>query len=245
MSPGGHLVTTAVACAGTTALTGSWAATAAVAAGGFFIDLDHVADYVLLERDRPLTPDAFLRHYIEGRTRYAVLLLHSYELFALLGLAAWWTGSLWLWAYLLGATLHLAGTPRARGIRSTTRRGRAAWWTGSLWLWAYLLGATLHLALDLTFNGEITPRSIVAFYSFAYRLAHGFDARRLLGTVDFEPAPAGFWAAFFSGGRLADAPAAPSLARAWPPRVRRASACASARSTSSASRCRSSGCTTC
>jgi len=80
MSPGGHLVTTAIACAGTTALTGSWAATAAVAAGGFFIDLDHVADYVLLERDRPLTPDAFLRHYIEGRTRYAVLLLHSYEL---------------------------------------------------------------------------------------------------------------------------------------------------------------------
>ncbi len=179
MSPGGHLVTTAIACAGTTALTGSWAATAAVAAGGFFIDLDHVADYVLLERDRPLTPDAFLRHYIEGRTRYAMLLLHSYELFALLGLAAWWTGSLWLWAYLLGATLHLA--------------------------------------LDLTFNGEITPRSIVAFYSFAYRLAHGFDARRLLGAVDFEPAPAGFWAAFFSGGRLADAPASPSLARTWPP----------------------------
>jgi hypothetical protein len=179
MSPGGHLVTTAIACAGTAALTGSWAATAAVAAGGFLIDVDHAADYVLLERNRRLTPDAFLRHYIEGRTRWTVLALHSYELFALLGLIAWWTGSLWLWAYLWGATLHLA--------------------------------------LDLSFNGEVTPRSIVAFYSFAYRLAHGFDARRLLGLPDLEPAPASFWAAFFSGGRIAGTTANPSLARACRP----------------------------
>jgi hypothetical protein len=181
MSPGGHLVTTAVACAGAVALTGSWTAAAAVAAGGFFIDLDHVADYVLLERNRALTPDAFLRHYVEGRMRWAVLVLHSYELFALLGLIAWWTGSLWLWAYLWGATLHLS--------------------------------------LDLTFNGEVTPRSIVAFYSFTYRLAHGFDARRLLGRVDYAPAPAGFWVAFFCGGRLAGGrlTEVPALARTWPP----------------------------
>jgi hypothetical protein len=72
------------------------------------------------------------------------------------------------------------------------------------------------LALDLTFNGEVTPRSIVAFYSFAYRLAHRFDARRLLGSVDFEPAPAGFWAAFFAGGRVAGVLAKPPLARTWP-----------------------------
>src|SRR5438093_2898785 len=178
MRPGGPLVTTAVACVGAATLTESWAVTAAVAAGGFFIDLDHAADYVLFERNRALTPDAFLRHYVEGRMRWAVLVLHSYELFALLGLIAWWTGSLWLWAYLWGATLHLA--------------------------------------LDLTFNGEVTPRSIVAFYSFAYRLAHRFDAERLLGPVDFEPAPAGFWAAFFAGGRVAGVPAKPPLARTWP-----------------------------
>jgi len=177
MSPGGHLVTTAVACAGAAALTGSWTATAAVAAGGFLIDLDHAVDYVLLERNRRLTPDAFLRHYIEGRTRWAVLVLHSYELFALLGVIAWWTDSLPLWAYLWGATLHLA--------------------------------------LDLRFNGEVTPRSIVAFYSFAYRLAHGFDARVLLGSADLEPTPPSFWAAFFTSGRRAGAPGAPWLARAW------------------------------
>src|SRR5260370_21927188 len=108
MSPGGHLVTTTVACAGTAVLTGSWAASGAVAAGGFFIDVAHVADYVLSERDRRLTPDAFLRHYLEGRTRRTVLVLHSYELLALLGLVAWGSGALWLWAYLWGATLHLA-----------------------------------------------------------------------------------------------------------------------------------------
>src|SRR5438552_18499156 len=178
MSPGGHLVTTTIACAGAAVLTGSWAATAAVAAGGFFIDVDHLADYVLIERDRRLTPDAFLRHYLEGRTRRTVLVLHSYELLALLGLIAWWSSALWLWAYLWGAALHLA--------------------------------------LDLTFNGEVTPRSIVAFYSFAYRLAHRFDARRLLGR-DFAPAPTAFWSAFFRGGRAAGAPSAPLLARTWPP----------------------------
>jgi hypothetical protein len=181
MSPGGHLVTTAVACAGTAALTGSWTATAAVAAGGFLIDLDHAVDYVLLERNRRLTPDAFLRHYIEGRTRWAVLALHSYELFALLGLIAWWTGSLSLWAYLWGATLHLA--------------------------------------LDLRFNGEVTPRSIVAFYSFAYRAAHRFSADALLGNAMTAPAPRGFWAAFFRGARPLVRSAMPgaALRRAWPP----------------------------
>src|SRR5215470_12025839 len=168
MSPGGHLVTTAIACAGTAALTGSWAATGAVAAGGFLIDLDHAVDYVLLERNRRLTPDAFLRHYLEGRTQWALLVA-------------------------------------------------IAWWTGSLWLWAYLWGATLHLALDLRFNGDVTPRSIVAFYSFAYRLAHRFDARVLLGRAELQPAPGSFWAAFFTGGRLAGTRGSAPLARAWRP----------------------------
>jgi hypothetical protein len=179
MSPGGHLVTTAIACAGTAALTGSWSATAAVAAGGFFIDVDHAVDYVLLERDRALTPDAFLRHYLEGRTRRSVLALHSYELFVLLGVTAWWTGALWLWAYLWGATLHLA--------------------------------------LDLTFNGEVTPRSIVAFYSFAYRARHRFDATRLLGRLEVDALPAGFWAAFFTLDRARDTSGETLLARSWPP----------------------------
>lgn len=164
MSPGGHLATAAAAAAAAHAVTGSWPVTLAVVTGGFLIDVDHAVDYVLFERGRALTPGAFLRHYVEGRTRYLVLLLHSYEVFALLGLVAWWTQSL----PLLG----------------------------------YLAGALMHLALDIAFNGPLTPNSIVAFYSFAYRAVHRFDADALLGRRRWASAGA-FWSAFVRGSALA------------------------------------------
>ena len=108
MSPGGHLVTTAVACAAVQASTGSVALTAGVAAGGFLIDLDHVLDYILFERQRDLRPAAFLRYYLAGKTRFVVLLLHAYEVLAALALAAWWMNLEGLWGYVLGAAaLHL------------------------------------------------------------------------------------------------------------------------------------------
>ena len=181
MSPGRHLVTTAVACGTAAAITGDALLTAGVAFGGFLIDVDHAVDYVVFERQRDLRPGAFLRYYLEGRTRRVVLALHSYELFAL-------------------ATV-------------------AAWWTGAVWLWGYLLGGAMHLILDLIFNGELTPRSIVPFYSFAYRLAHRFDARAMLGEPKVAPPPRQFWAAFFQGARAAEpaGAAAPRLARPWPP----------------------------
>ena len=158
MSPGGHLVTTAAACAATAALTGSLPLTAGVAAGGFFIDVDHAVDYVLFERQRDLRPGAFLRYYVSGRVKRLVLALHSYELFALLALAAWW----WDSVPLLG----------------------------------YLLGGAMHLALDIKFNGQLTPRSIVAFYSFTYRLRHRFDGEALLGRLSLQTDDR-FWGAFF------------------------------------------------
>ena len=164
-------MTTAAACAGTAALTGSVELTAAIGVGGFLIDIDHAVDYVLFERQRDLRPDAFMRYYLNGRVKVAVLALHSYELFALIGLAAWWTGSLALWGYLLGALMHLA--------------------------------------LDITFNGELTPRSISAFYSFTYRLALRFDAVALLGPPGGVAAPERFWPAFFMGGGPAGDPSAP------------------------------------
>jgi len=164
MSPGGHLITTAAVCAVTQTLTGDVSLTAGVAAGGFLIDVDHVIDYVLFEDQRTLTPGAFLRHYVEGRARRAVLLLHSYELVALLA---------WL-----------------------------AWCTPSTLIVGYLGGTAMHLVLDLLWNGRLTPRSIVAFYSLAYRAAHRFDGQRLLGRPAFAPAGA-FWTAFFRGARLA------------------------------------------
>jgi hypothetical protein len=107
MSPGGHLVTTAFACAGVYGSTGSVALTLGLAAGGFLIDIDHFVDYVLFERQRNLSPAAFLRYYLDGKTRRVVLMLHSYELFALLALLAWAVNSQWLWGWVLGMALHL------------------------------------------------------------------------------------------------------------------------------------------
>jgi hypothetical protein len=107
MSPGGHLVTTALACAGVYALTGSTALCAGLVAGGFLIDVDHVLDYVVVERQRDLRPAAFLRYYTEQRMRYVALVLHSYELLALLIALAWLTNWVPLWGYVLGVLLHL------------------------------------------------------------------------------------------------------------------------------------------
>ena len=160
MSPGGHAATTVVASAATAFLSGSLPLATAVALGGFFIDVDHAVDYVLFNRQRDLRPVAFLRYYLEGRAERIVMVLHSWEVFALL----------------------------------TT----IAWWTGSPLLWGYLGGAAMHLLLDIAFNGELLQTNIVAFYSFAYRAAHGFDGAALQGHGD-RAVPVKFWSAFFKG----------------------------------------------
>lgn len=107
MSPGGHLVTTALACAGVYAGTESLALTAGLAAGGFLIDVDHAVDYVLFERQRDLRPGSFLRYYLDGKTKRVVLVLHSYELLVVLAGVAWFTNVAWLWGWVLGMLLHL------------------------------------------------------------------------------------------------------------------------------------------
>jgi hypothetical protein len=77
--------------------------------------------------------------------------------------------------------------------------GVTAWVTGWPWLVGWLVGGLMHLALDLIFNGRLTPRSIVLFYSFGYRAAHHFDAARLLGIDERAPVDFRFWRAFFGG----------------------------------------------
>jgi hypothetical protein len=161
MSPGGHLLTTALATAVSAELTGSWGISAGIAVGGFLIDVDHAVDYLVFERQRDFRPSAFLRYYVTGQMKRTVLVLHSYELFAGLLFVAWWT----------------------------------AWYP----LCGYLMGGLLHLALDIVFNGELTPRSIVAFYSFGYRVAHRFSADALLGLSPSLPADRRFWRVFFEG----------------------------------------------
>jgi hypothetical protein len=161
MSPGGHLVTTAVACGAVHALTGSLPLTAGLAAGGFLIDVDHVVDYVLVERRRELSPGAFLRYYLGGRPRRIVLALHSYEVLAVLALLAWVENS-------------EAG-------------------------WGYVLGMLLHLPLDIVFNGKLVPRSLVPFYSLAFRWRRSFRTSALVGEFKITPAAPSFWGAFFRG----------------------------------------------
>jgi hypothetical protein len=165
MSPGGHAATTAVASAATAFLSGSLPLAAAVALGGFFIDVDHAVDYWLFNRQRDLRPTAFLRYYLEGRAERVVLALHSWELFALLAAIGWWTG----WPLL----------------------------------WGYLGGAAMHLLLDIAFNGELLPTNILAFYSFVYRAAHGFNGAALMGQGN-RAVPVKFWSAFFKGASSDD-----------------------------------------
>jgi hypothetical protein len=114
MSPGGHLVTTVAACAASLVMTrdvpagDAIALVAGIAAGGFLIDVDHAIDYVLFDGQRDLRPGVFLRHYLDGRAKRIVLALHSFELFALLGVMAVWLDALPLWGYLMGALMHLS-----------------------------------------------------------------------------------------------------------------------------------------
>ena len=107
-------MTTVAACAASLMLTrevpvvDTLALAAGIAAGGFFIDVDHAVDYVVFDGQRDLRPGVFLRYYLDGRAKRVVLALHSFELFALLGLLASWLDALPLWGYLMGALMHLS-----------------------------------------------------------------------------------------------------------------------------------------
>lgn len=108
MSPTGHLLTTAAVCGLSHALGGPIQLTAGLFLGGFLIDVDHYFDYVVFERQLSLNPIRFLGYYLECKLKRAVLILHSYELMALLWLVAALTPHQLLIGYLLGAMMHLA-----------------------------------------------------------------------------------------------------------------------------------------
>jgi hypothetical protein len=95
-----------------------------------------------------------------------------------------------------------------------------AWWTGWPLLWGYLGGAAMHLLLDIAFNGELLPTNIVAFYSFAYRAAHGFNGAVLQGHR-VRVVPVKFWSAFFKGASICTGEPRTSLTRSSNGRSRR------------------------
>jgi len=107
MRPTGHLLTTTAACGLSYAVGGSLHLTAGLLLGGFLIDLDHYFDYVVFEGQRSLNPQKFLNYYLDCKLKRAVLILHSYELMAALGLVAVFTSNQLLIGYLLGAMMHL------------------------------------------------------------------------------------------------------------------------------------------
>lgn len=107
MRPEGHFATGAVMSAVAYAQTGSTELAASIFVGAFAIDLDHYFDYLVFERQWSLNPIRFLNYYFEQRARYLVLVLHSYEVMALLTVLAVATGSLPLIGYLAGAAVHL------------------------------------------------------------------------------------------------------------------------------------------
>ena len=79
-----------------------------LATGKLLIDVDHVIDYVLFERQRDLQTGSFLpRYYLNGKAQRVVLVLHSYELLVLLAAVAWYTNVDWLWEWVIGTLLHL------------------------------------------------------------------------------------------------------------------------------------------
>jgi hypothetical protein len=107
MKPSGHFATAVGAAGVTYAGTGSAELAVGVFTGGFLIDLDHFADYVLFERQVNLNPFRFLNYYHTAQFSWVVLGLHSYELMTCLTLLAAFTGWQWLIGYLLGAAMHL------------------------------------------------------------------------------------------------------------------------------------------
>lgn len=102
-----HAAVSAALSAAVYAATGSESAAWAALLSGVFIDLDHVADFLVLSGEK-FSVAGFFSWCEELRWQRIFLLLHSVELLALLGLLAWWRHSAVLAGVLLGAGSHLA-----------------------------------------------------------------------------------------------------------------------------------------
>ena len=102
-----HVAASAVASAATFAASDSAIMAAAAFLSGVFIDADHMIDYIFMNRP----PYSFRRMtdiYYNNRLTRVFLLLHSWELLALLALAAVATGwQPFLTGLLIGMGHHL------------------------------------------------------------------------------------------------------------------------------------------
>ena len=101
-----HIYASAAAGGAAYGLTGSAEMSASCLLSGIFLDVDHILDFCLLTDER-FTIKGFLSWCHELRWTRIYLILHSYELYALLALAAFFFTSEALKEVLLGMGLHL------------------------------------------------------------------------------------------------------------------------------------------
>ncbi|HAM34960.1 MAG TPA: hypothetical protein DCP85_03405 [Elusimicrobia bacterium] len=101
-----HAAASAALSGAVFAATGS--ATMAVAAtlSGIFIDLDHLADFLILSGEK-FSIRAFFRWCEDMKWERIFLLLHSFELWSLAALLAFWLRNELLIGLTLGAAGHL------------------------------------------------------------------------------------------------------------------------------------------
>ena len=111
----GHILTSGGAFVVAFAATNSILVGVCVAAGSLLLDLDHLFDYFVVDQQRSLNPFRFFRYYSKLTSLRRLLLLHSYELLALVlacGVIAW---SRVLVALVTGGFIHLGADILPRG----------------------------------------------------------------------------------------------------------------------------------
>ena len=101
-----HIYASAAAGGAAYALTGSPAMAVSCLLSGVLLDVDHLLDYWLLS-DEPFTVKGFFSWCHEQRWKKIYLVLHSYELYLLLLLAASLFPGRVFAGVLLGTGLHL------------------------------------------------------------------------------------------------------------------------------------------
>ena len=101
-----HIAVSAVFSCGLLVITRSWAMFAVSFLSGVLVDVDHVLDYV---RQHPSRYDIvhFFRTCEEYRLKKVYLWLHSIEFLLPIGIAAYFTQSVYLTGFSLGLAQHL------------------------------------------------------------------------------------------------------------------------------------------
>lgn len=115
MGISGHILTSAAAFGATLVVTRSLSLSLGVITGSLLLDADHIVDYLLIDKQRSLNPVRFLTFYAKCFPLRRLILLHSYELLAVLLGLAFMTGSKALAGFVAGSLIHLGTDILPRG----------------------------------------------------------------------------------------------------------------------------------